>query len=290
MEPVFSRDARAASGSSGALERAARRGSVERVRPGAYAPAGWRAKPEREQHLLKVRAAARVLSSGTVFSHESAAAVHGIPVVGPWPSTVRASYESSHGMSSRTGLKWSRATWERDDVERVAGILVTSARRTAVDLARNGSLAQGVAALDHVIAAGIERGHLFEWASERRPFHGVARLERALRLAHGCSESPLESLSLARFAELGFVLPTQQHELAIDGRRFRVDFFWPDTEVVGEADGRLKYAVPGDLWREKRREDAIRRHVCAFIRWTWADAWHPARLAAILSSARVPRV
>jgi hypothetical protein len=272
------------------LERACRRGSLERIRPGAYAPAEWTSASGRERHLLKVRAAARLLATGTVYSHESAAAVHGIPVLGPWPSVVRASYDGTNGRSDRVGLRWSRATWEQGDVEQIAGIAVTSPRRTAIDLARSGSLAQGVAALDHVIAAGCDRAHLQEWLADRRPFHGAGRLERALGLAQGLSESPLESLSLARFAELGIAPPVQQFDLVVDGYRYRLDFFWPDVEVVGEADGRLKYSDPGDLWREKRREDAIRRHVRAFLRWSWSDALHPDRLAAILRSGGIRSV
>jgi hypothetical protein len=290
MEPVFSREARATSGTSDAVERAARHGILEQIRPGAYAPAGWRAAPEREQHLVKVRAAARVLSNDTVFSHESAAAVHGIPVFGAWPDSVRASYEGPHGRSARAGLRWARASWEEGDVVRSAGILVTSPRRTAIDLARTGSLAQGVAALDHVIAGGTDRAELLTWVARRRPFHGVVRMERALRLAHGLSESPLESLSLARIAELEYALPVQQHMLLVDGAPFRLDFFWPHGGIAGEADGRLKYADRTDLWREKRREDRIRRVVRAFVRWSWSDAWHPERLDALLSAAGVPRV
>ncbi|MEO5535519.1 MAG: hypothetical protein ABIR17_10355 [Pseudolysinimonas sp.] len=262
-----------------------------RLRPGAYVDAReWLAGSERERHLLKVRAAARALTPRAVYSHESAAAVHGIPVLGGFPDVVRASYEGPNGMSRREGVRWTRACWDPGDVQQCAGLQVTSLRRTAVDIARAGSLAQGVAALDHVFAHGVEHRGVTAWARRRRPFHGVAPLVRALEVARGLSESPLESLSLARIAELGFVLPTQQHELPADGGLFRVDFFWPEASVVGEADGRVKYATADDLWREKRREDGIRRLGFAVIRWSWSDAWTVSPLRDMLDQAGVPRV
>jgi hypothetical protein len=165
---------------------------------------------------------------------------------------------------------------------------VTSPLRTAIDLARSGSLAQGVAALDHVLAGGLDRSEALAEILRRRPFHGVGNVDRALNIAQGRSESPLESLSLARFAELGFAQPQQQHGILIGRDRYRVDFFWPEVGVVGEADGRLKYSSNEDLWREKRREDAIRREVAGFIRWTWTDAWTSTPLGALLRSAGIP--
>jgi hypothetical protein len=115
-------------------------------------------------------------------------------------------------------------------------------------------------------------------------------LERALGIARGLSESPLESLSLARFAQLGFAQPSQQYEVSVDGQFYRLDFFWEGARIAGEADGAQKYRQPGDLWREKRREDAIRRQVNAFVRWSWSDAWHGEPLARILAAADVPRL
>lgn len=290
MEPELARDARVAYGSSGRLERAEKAGRLERVRPGVYVSSEWNSTTHRERHLLKMRAATRVLTTRLVFSHESAAAVHGIPVLGAWPDRICVSYDGPAGRAPRVGVRWTRAAWGDGDVEDVAGFVVTSARRTALDLARTGSPAQAVAALDWVLARGERRADLCDWLREHRPIRGAHQLERALGIARGLSESPLESLSLARFAQLGFAQPSQQREVSVDGRTYRLDFFWEGAGIAGEADGILTYLEPGDLWREKRREDAIRRQVSAFIRWSWADAWHGEPLARILAAAQVPRL
>lgn len=66
------------------------------------------------------------------------------------------------------------------------------------------------------------------------------------------------------------------------------DFDW--DRLIGEFDGRLKYRVPADatpeeageiVWREKKREDRLRRHR-PVARWTWATARDTGALARLL--------
>jgi hypothetical protein len=290
MGLVISRELRLAGSATGSIESAARRGENVRLRPGAYVSAEfWQSLPDRDRHLLKVQAAARTLSA-PLFSHESAAAVRGIPIVGGWPETVCVSFQGSAGRSSRVGIRWHRAAFEEGDVETIDGLCLTSLRRTAIDIARNSSLASGVVALDYAFAEGVARDAACEWMEAQRPFSGVRSFQAAIEIARGKSESPLESVSLTRCVELGFPRPVQQQEfVGADGRRYRSDFYWPDYGIVGEADGRSKYLTPEDLWREKRREDAIRPLVRGFLRWGWAEAWAGEPLAALLSSAGIPR-
>jgi hypothetical protein len=291
VEPVFARDLRIAGASTQSLERGSREGAVHRIRPGVYAETqGWNALAAREKHLLKTVAIARVYRRRPVFSHHSAAAVWGIPIVGPWPSCVTVSHDGPHGMSRRAGVRVVAAHFGEADVVDRLGMRVTSPARTAVDLARSSHLAQGVAALDHAFASGdLDREALVGWIARERPFHGVRRLERAVSAAFGLSESPLESVSMARFAEFGWPLPQQQRTVRVgSGALFRLDFWWDHLGVAGEADGRGKYVSPDDLWSEKRREDAIRAVVPHFARWSWNDAWEAAPLAAILTRYGLP--
>jgi hypothetical protein len=161
--------------------------------------------------------------------------------------------------------------------------------RTAIDLARSCSLVRGVVALDHVFADGVDRDAVLDFVARRRPFAGVRRVECALAIARGLSESPLESISMVRFAEFGIPMPEQQVTFTLRGRRSaRVDFYWRDFGVIGEADGRLKYESPNDLWAEKQREDALRMVANRVIRWTWSDAWSGQPLIAILERAGIP--
>lgn len=118
-------------------------------------------------------------------------------------------------------------------------------------------------------------------------------------LADGCAESPLESLSRTRMFQLGLPMPEQQVEF-YDASGFigRVDFYWPQLGIIGEADGRLKFHVAegltGDaaeeaVWRAKRRDDRLRRHseVRDVGHWDWGEALDSARFAAVTGNLGV---
>lgn len=63
--------------------------------------------------------------------------------------------------------------------------------------------------------------------------------------------------------------------------------------MIGEFDGKVKYGrllkpgeTPGDtVFREKRREDALRELGYIVVRWIWDDLLHPARLVARVTRA-----
>ena len=68
----------------------------------------------------------------------------------------------------------------------------------------------------------------------------------------------------------------------------RVDFFW-DEGVVGEADGRMKYLQPEDLYAEKIRQERLEDLNLTVVRWGWPDVATDAalmRLALRLDRAR----
>jgi very-short-patch-repair endonuclease len=71
----------------------------------------------------------------------------------------------------------------------------------------------------------------------------------------------------------------------------RVDFVVAGTKIVIEFDGKVKYesGEPDVLWREKKREDELRRLGYVVVRITWADLERPgavlARVRAALAAA-----
>jgi len=106
--------------------------------------------------------------------------------------------------------------------------------------------------------------------------HGILPALVAVALMDGVRESALESESFAFFVERGLPLPTCQVWLGGG----RVDFLRRDAQLVGEADGKVKYPDErgpdngdGDaLWREKGRSLRLERdHDVEVIRWTYAD-------------------
>lgn len=121
------------------------------------------------------------------------------------------------------------------------------------------------------------------------------RAEHVAGLASPLAESVGESYSRAAFEFLGFEQPELQHPLRDeDGFIGRTDCWWPESRVVGEFDGKAKYVdagIRGDIsaeeavYREKLREDRIRRLGFGFVRWSWADLDHPDRLRRKLLAA-----
>jgi len=67
----------------------------------------------------------------------------------------------------------------------------------------------------------------------------------------------------------------------------RVDFLVTGTNVIVEFDGKVKYASgdPDVLWKEKRREDRLRRLGYVVVRLTWADLERPGGVAAAVRRA-----
>lgn len=285
--PIYSARLRAVGESTQHLERGAHTGQFVRIRPGAYFPAAeWASLDARSRHLVAMAAVAATSRRPIVFCERSAAAVHGIPVLGTWSTRPHIVDEVSRRRAALVGVVSHRTDLGDGDLVELGEVRVTSRVRTVLDIATSRGLADGVVAVDAILrddpAAGEE---LRRRVAERRPFPGVRRVDAVLALATGLAESPLESLSLARIHELGFPRPEQQVPFVIDGQLFRADFFWREAGIVGEADGRGKYSSAAALVDEKDREDAIRSVVRGFARWGWADALDGQGLARRLTRA-----
>ncbi|GAA3582115.1 hypothetical protein GCM10022198_01690 [Klugiella xanthotipulae] len=274
-------------------------GELIRVRQGVLiARALWQEMSETERYITRVRATSLTVSRQLTFSHESAAALWGLPVPHSRHTRVHALDPHPGGGGGYRGLTIHRM--EPDPGSTVHnGLRTTSLERTLIDLARRLSLVDSVPAIDHALRHfdGCTPEHLREYADtlvvSQRGFH---RMHRALLLSREGAESVGESISRVRMHELGFADPVLQK--TFEGLPFRVDFWWPEAQVIGEFDGQIKYvtrASPADLspadvvWREKRREDELRTRCRRFVRWDWAVARSPQRLATLLTEAGVPR-
>lgn len=74
-----------------AIDTLVRRGELRRLRRGWYALGSkWHAVGPDGQYRLFVRATAAAAERNLVLSHHSAAVLHGLPLIGPWPATVHA--------------------------------------------------------------------------------------------------------------------------------------------------------------------------------------------------------
>lgn len=257
------------------------------MRAGVYAPAeDWARLPPWHKYLARIHALALKRPSA-IFTHESAAALLGLPVLGDL-RTLHV-LVARKGDARRVGDVQGHYALEEPPLITSLGVCATTALATVVDLARNRHPAYALAAADALLHSGAaSREHLLIANESRQSGRGRATAAWPLERATADAESVLESVSRAALEWLGFPAPQLQSRFVIDGAEYRTDFSWPDQQVIGEADGDMKYAI-GDaadaVMREKKREDALRRVMRGFARWGWNDLRTPDRLRLMLEAA-----
>jgi predicted transcriptional regulator of viral defense system len=268
-------------------------GRWSRLRKGIYIRTqDLAAADDRGRHLIQCVAVLMSLGHGPVLSHASAARLHELILPRRLQPEVRLTSEDQWRRGR--GYRVAHATMLPGDVEPWLAFRAFSVPRTLVDCAREWTLTDGVVAIDAALQEGkTTRAELAAavLAGSHRP--GIARAARALGLADGRAESPLETRG--RLAILGSGLPLPELQVAIyDDAGFigRVDGWWEEAAVALELDGRGKYTEPRDLWKEKRREDRMRAVGIRFVRAGNEDLGQPwpgvvARIGDLLATPYV---
>jgi very-short-patch-repair endonuclease len=201
--------------------------------------------------------AALIALPKAALSHRAAARIWRFGLEEPSPLEVTVPSDSRNRLS---GVRvYQSATGGRDVVVR-SGFRVTNRERTLVDLGRVISLASLQGCIESQIAerlttlARVES--MFESLAARgRP--GIARVRDALNALDG--EPPTESALEARFWKLlkdgGLPLPQCQARFDwLDGGTGRVDFWYPEVELVVELDGRRFHARASAFEQDRRRD------------------------------------
>ncbi len=266
------------------LSGAVRRGVLKRVRHGSYAVASvWNGLDDVGRHLVLARAVLAFQEGAVALTGPTAAALHGLSTYGQDLSVVHLVRLDGGSSRHEVGTKHHVLTHNIDkDLTQVAGLPVVSVPRTVWEVATQSSLEAGVCTADSALRLFPEiRGEMATIAAtfDRRPGSRLARA--TVRLADGRSDSEGESLSRVLFHRTKIHRPEPHYRLVGgDGRLIAIlDFYWEDFHHVGEFDGKVKYVKylrpgeePGDaVFREKRREDAVRGEQLGMTRWIWRD-------------------
>jgi len=234
-----------------------------------------RAKEDRRAaHRLKID---RLLLTypECVASHESAALLDGLPTF-QLPSYAIATRQWGAWRGGNDG-RVRISPLPAHHVSTVDGLQATVTARTVVDLARSASMRGAVIVGDAAMRRGLPRPSLLQMLDEVGVWADLGRARKVVDFLDCRSESPLESLSRVIFKEYGVPPPEPQYEIEVAGRLYRVDFYWKQQRLIGEADGRVKYTgeldptrSPGEvLWEEKLREDTLRDDDHGIVRWTY---------------------
>lgn len=286
--------------------RAALRGEEQRVSRGAYVTSAlWAESEQRARYLLRVRAVAETWQFRPVLSHWSAAAIHGLPIIGEWPDAVHVTVGPTSGGRSRGGVVKHSLALRDDEVVEIDGLLVTTVARTVVDLAITVSFLSAVVVADHCLHIDrfdrtpplISRDELATEFARRLPFRGHARAHAVEQFATTQADSPLESVSRVTMQRIGCPPPQLQtpfHDAT--GFIAETDFYWEAFRIIGEADGEQKYldaakrsgrTIDQVKLDEKFREDRLRALPRGVTRWRWATAISPVALHQHLSAAGI---
>jgi hypothetical protein len=236
-----------------------------------------------------VRSVAAVLAtSDSVASHLSAACLAGLPT---WSAPdLPCITVSPRRTGDALSVHLHRATIDSADVIDGGGTLRTTVARTVVDIAREHGWIEAVVVGDAALATGattIAQLEAVLAACARWP--GICRARAVVAGLDRLAESPLESVSRLRIRQHGLPQPELQ-ALITDQRGVelgRVDFYWPDLGVIGEVDGRMKYADDPNtaIWEEKRRQERLEDTGLIVVRWGKPELDRPELLRRKLLAA-----
>lgn len=280
------------------VDRSIRRGQLVRLRRGAFARAElWTSMPESGKHLLRVAAVAAAARSRPVFARNSAAALWGMPL-DEFPTAVVILDRWRGGGRSEPGvIRTARGARTAPVVAR-SGFDCTTLARTALDVCRGVAFQSVVPLLDWCLG---ERNPvaitLEELVAEASVMKVAPVLWAAINFATSVSGSIGESEARAVIHQLGYPRPLLQRRFSdAEGDMF-TDFFFEGDDAVAEFDGKVKYTrneyTKGDpaevLWREKKREDRLRRQVRTVVRILTEDVRNPRLLERKFGDAGIRR-
>ena len=287
------------------LARAEKNGQVRRCLGNSFARKDYWDKLSPEARHLNTLRAMKDRRSNLVFTHTSAALVHGLAISRARLSEVHVATAKKAHSRSHDWLK--RHVIIRDTSVVVGGLRVTSFERTVYDCLLELPFDEALAVADSALRQkDVTRGHLEE-EFERFAWHVVdgRRSLEILALANPLSENGGESMSRAQMLLCGFVEPKLQveHEDPINpNKKYRVDFQWDLSEseaIVGELDGHDKYVDPSMtggrstekiLLAERQRESRILGSKgIRVMRFTYAQMRDQSYFENLLETYGVPR-
>lgn len=231
----------------------------------------------------------RVTKGREVFSHLSAAMIHGLDPAYPATSRVEV-------LRPNVSRKYRYLHVRNREVptgqKAVIGMYsATSLERTLIDVARDYELDLAVPLIDEAIRGGrTSRNRLGDQLELCPEIRGGGAARQAIELSDGRREAPSESIAAVRFFEHGIGGFEPQVEFFDESGRVlaRVDFCNVDAKVIIEVDGIEKYFmdddVRGNLAKEKARESALEARGYRVIRLSFGQLFRSQPFAHILNT------
>jgi len=224
------------------------------------------------------------MPADALFSGRTAAWLHGLDVPGGDP--VEVTLPQSSTTSHLAGMRLWRSDFCPTEACEVNGVRATTGTRTIADLARRLPTIDGVVVMDMALRKGlVDLDALRRWIDDHPRHRGLGRLRRAIDLADGASESPMETRLRVLLQLDGLPKPAVQTAI-YDGSGSligRADLCYPSERLVIEYDGLThRDSLEADNRRQNRLVDAGYR----ILRFTAGDILHrPASVVALVRRA-----
>lgn len=293
------------------IQSAVRSGHFIKPWHGWYARSNeWSKLSPEQQHLVRALCAKQRSSKILIFSHATAAALLGLPLLRFDTSKVHTLQPPTNTSPSDRGVIRHSQSFLESDVDRSGSLTCTNLVRTVVDIARYDRFAQAVVVGDAALHRAAQRGSRAAEAlrssfiarlSELPGTRGHRRAQNVLRFLDAGAESPLESLYRLQFSRLGFDVRSQVPVPGPRGSTYRMDLELVGEGVFFEADGKVKYtdesrregkSLEQVLIEERNREAWVRSRLThRVLRGEWKSAQSVEATAALLREFEVaPRL
>lgn len=255
-----------------ALSRLKQDGEMIGLRRGVYIETQrWNELNAWEKYAAEAIAFSRV-SPQSVFSHQTAALLHGLWVIGEPPQKLHIVTSPHSRGSSRMIIKHPHLTPLTPTVTLPLGMRTTTLQETVVQCARVLPQVSATAIADS--ALHLKKVSLAELKSHLNSYEGYqkAQVYTVSELMSAKSESPGETGTrlLLREMKLEFV---EQYQIWLHGYSYRVDFYIPSLGIIIEFDGNLKYTDFGSRGKveenERFREKVLQNAGYVVFRTTW---------------------
>lgn len=268
-----------------------RQGELVAVRRGVYTTRStWDAADAfRGRPFMAIRAAELTLKVPHVFSHDSAAVLHRIPLIDVRRSEVHITRRRVLGSRHEHGVRHHGATYDDADVVRVGGLDALTKARTVIDIARTHGYDAGLVAADGALRLGVTPAELEAVLATMASWPGITMARAVMADADAGAESAAETLGRILVKELGLgPVETQFPVVTEKGVR------WGDIRVgrhLFEVHGRIKVRSVEDggvasttpeavVWEEKKRERMVVSRGFGVSNIVWQDFWEPHRSLA----------
>ncbi len=205
---------------------------------------------------------------GTVLSHRSAGEALGLL----WRRDIDIEVTRPRTFRGRSGIRAHRAVLRADEVTDVDGTPVTSAFRTAFDLAGLGERRLVEVVLHEIKVGRIAEAVSFEELLRRYPRKRGARLLREVHASKapvGVTRNEFEEAFVAFLDEYGLPRAEMNAPLALRGRFFEIDALWRPQRLAAELDSREVHDTDDAFESDRERDRILLTEGWRTTRITW---------------------